>query len=366
MKRFLLFLICFPVALATSYPAYTLEELYTRADYVAYGTVETTEQERDRTTLTLVDHEVLLGDETIDVLTWFTTKDIAGLTIPAAGDRVLVFAYVGGERLSPMVGFAHGLFTVTNDRYVNASGYAITLDDEDALGLTTEQRDGVAIKQVQEALAAPTFAERSAADAEVKPSETEEHDTVETREIPITVSQALLDEAVFARALAAWNTAFAGQARIVATASDEPAIAIGPADQLADAVSVTYRADGQLFSEVNVRTSSALVFNALLLELGVHAGAQPGTSPAVTTALPTSERILSSADVDAVLSRVTHVLGDMNQDGVVDFLDLVLLAAQHGERGIHLPGDLNNDGVVDDADVAILKEHYSFTAPEKP
>ena len=50
------------------------------------------------------------------------------------------------------------------------------------------------------------------------------------------------------------------------------------------------------------------------------------------------------------------VVGDLNNDGVVDAADLTILLNQWGTAGT---ADLNNDGVVDAADLAILLGNWS-------
>lgn len=54
---------------------------------------------------------------------------------------------------------------------------------------------------------------------------------------------------------------------------------------------------------------------------------------------------------------------DLNQDGQIDFYDLIELAKAYGQQGINSRADLNSDGVVDDKDLQILKQSYVFGSP---
>ena len=50
--------------------------------------------------------------------------------------------------------------------------------------------------------------------------------------------------------------------------------------------------------------------------------------------------------------------GDINQDGIVDFADLVLLAQHYGQSGTFAQGDLTGDGTVNFAGLVILAQDY--------
>jgi hypothetical protein len=49
---------------------------------------------------------------------------------------------------------------------------------------------------------------------------------------------------------------------------------------------------------------------------------------------------------------------DINQDGVVNILDMVLLAKNFGKTGIDVVGDINGDGKVDALDLDMLIKHF--------
>jgi hypothetical protein len=49
---------------------------------------------------------------------------------------------------------------------------------------------------------------------------------------------------------------------------------------------------------------------------------------------------------------------DINQDGVVNILDMVLLAKNFGKVGNNVVGDVNGDGKVDALDLDMLSKHF--------
>ena len=53
---------------------------------------------------------------------------------------------------------------------------------------------------------------------------------------------------------------------------------------------------------------------------------------------------------------------DVNQDGVVNIVDLILAASQFGQVGTHLTGDVNGDGKVDVADLILISAGLSGNA----
>lgn len=69
------------------------------------------------------------------------------------------------------------------------------------------------------------------------------------------------------------------------------------------------------------------------------------------------------ADITRLLSSVNAVPGDLTGDGVVDFLDLLELAAAFGNRGVNLPADLDSDGTVTREDLRLLRDNYVFSEP---
>ncbi|MBI1927331.1 hypothetical protein HYR99_24210 [Candidatus Poribacteria bacterium] len=53
---------------------------------------------------------------------------------------------------------------------------------------------------------------------------------------------------------------------------------------------------------------------------------------------------------------------DVNKDGVVNVLDLVIVASQFGQSGDSLTGDANGDGVVNVLDLVTVASHFGERA----
>jgi len=58
------------------------------------------------------------------------------------------------------------------------------------------------------------------------------------------------------------------------------------------------------------------------------------------------------------LAEVPLLLGDANEDGVVDVSDLILVGKDFGKTGIGLDGDVNGDEVVDISDLLLVGLHF--------
>jgi carboxyl-terminal processing protease len=63
--------------------------------------------------------------------------------------------------------------------------------------------------------------------------------------------------------------------------------------------------------------------------------------------------------LDRLASEVafSHVL-DLNHDGIVDLLDLVLISKEFGKKIANLDADINQDGVIDISDLVLLGKHF--------
>lgn len=68
-------------------------------------------------------------------------------------------------------------------------------------------------------------------------------------------------------------------------------------------------------------------------------------------------------ELDRLAGLADAVPGDLTGDGLVDFLDLLELSRNFGQRGVNLPGDLDSDGTVTMDDLRLLRENYVFTEP---
>ena len=74
----------------------------------------------------------------------------------------------------------------------------------------------------------------------------------------------------------------------------------------------------------------------------------------------------------SMFSRAPPTPWDVNDDGKVDIIDLVTVAAVFGTAGVGLPGDANGDGIVSIIDLVTVASHFGETtalvagAPELP
>jgi hypothetical protein len=68
----------------------------------------------------------------------------------------------------------------------------------------------------------------------------------------------------------------------------------------------------------------------------------------------------------ATVSIVSSLLGDLNNDGKIDYRDLAIFASSYGttqgQSGFNKAADLNNDGKIDYKDLAILGGNYGKTS----
>lgn len=96
------------------------------------------------------------------------------------------------------------------------------------------------------------------------------------------------------------------------------------------------------------------------LTMGLTAGAEGVLRPGLVAG---GAAEVSAAEAAMVVSAAAAIPGDLTADGVVDFDDLLALAAQFGRRGINLPADLDGDGVVTMDDLAELRQLYEFLPP---
>lgn len=105
---------------------------------------------------------------------------------------------------------------------------------------------------------------------------------------------------------------------------------------------------------------------ALIPAFGVVLGGALGQGALDPYVDPGAPRLPTAAEAEALSEQRSALPGDLNRDGVVDFEDLLLLAAEYGRRGLNLPSDLDRDGVVGDGDLDLLRSAYTFTGPASP
>ncbi len=141
------------------------------------------------------------------------------------------------------------------------------------------------------------------------------------------------------------------------------AVLFGP-----DALSLTLGRGDSRTTEVLVNpTVGSLLEPVLLHELGVLIGLPEGGVGVMAHAVVAGTLEPTEADLAALAALRTYRPEDLNQDGVVDFYDLVEFSRQYGRSGVNLAADLNGDGTVDEADLAQLEEAYEFLPPsERP
>ena len=72
--------------------------------------------------------------------------------------------------------------------------------------------------------------------------------------------------------------------------------------------------------------------------------------------------LMSTGSIDYNVA-VAGPAGDVNNDGVVNFSDLLIVAQNYGKPGTFGDGDFNGDGIVNFADLLSLAQNYGQTAP---
>src|SRR5580765_7708140 len=86
---------------------------------------------------------------------------------------------------------------------------------------------------------------------------------------------------------------------------------------------------------------------------GPPSEAAPAASPPQATVQPGAGRAGQSPTV----------LGDINNDGIVDIRDYGVWRQAFGATDCGNPADLNNDGIVDIRDYGIWREHFGQIGP---
>ena len=83
----------------------------------------------------------------------------------------------------------------------------------------------------------------------------------------------------------------------------------------------------------------------------------PGDYPVTVTATSNTDSTMTAEVTTTTTIEPPPTPWDVNDDGIVNIQDLVLVAAQLGESGEDLQGDLNRDGTVNIQDLVIVASH---------
>ena len=106
--------------------------------------------------------------------------------------------------------------------------------------------------------------------------------------------------------------------------------------------------------------------NSIVLEAGAAAEVtltvagdlftEPGDYPITVTATSGTDSMMT-AEITTTTTIEMPTPWDVNDDGIVNILDLVLVADQLGESGEDLKGDVNGDGTVNILDLVLVASH---------
>ena len=84
---------------------------------------------------------------------------------------------------------------------------------------------------------------------------------------------------------------------------------------------------------------------------------KPGDYPITVTAISGTDSTMTAEVTTTTTIEVPPTPWDVNDDGIVNIQDLVLVAGQLGESGEDLKGDINGDGIVNIQDLVIVASH---------
>ena len=83
----------------------------------------------------------------------------------------------------------------------------------------------------------------------------------------------------------------------------------------------------------------------------------PGDYPITVTATSGTDSTMTAEVTATTTIEMPPTPWDVNDDGIVNIQDLVLVAGQLGESGEDLKGDINDDGIVNIQDLVIVASH---------
>ena len=318
---------------------------------------------------------------------------VDGMPSFAEGDRVLLFLDAEEGRASATIGLWQGAFKVTQRGFENARGETLVVDTDGVLTIGREAGDAAAVVRALEDLrdAEPDGSTSDEDSDAVRVDDTEAVSEDMSPEAPAAGSEEADDADASAEVAPAFTLAFnsgsvpaaaADAAQqiwqtagvdVAVTITDEApnAIEVGPAERFGSGIiSLSLRGSDDEGSRVLLNPGRRdMQDKAVAAELAFLAGVQPQVTGWLSGALPSDEQAQpNSADAAALRAALGRIPEDVNDDGVVDFYDLVQVASSVGESGPGLLEDLDASGTVDQEDIDLLKARYEFTpaSPDGP
>lgn len=318
-------------------------------------------------------------------------------------ETYLVAAYQQDGLASPIVGFRQGVWRLDDEGFTDLDGTALAVADDgrpvradvgagasqvlfavrsvlagDVEASATEgdvPATGAAEGAQSETPSAPDAAPADPAGDDAASEDAEDQAaTMTPRPLEVAYDVAdeggplLLSESV-ARAAQVWRDAIgdAVDLSLVSRPGSADLVRYGP-DGLfgSDTFSLTTVASDGAVTVYVSPTAGSFATAALVHELGVLIGLREGGTGVMASALTGSDITPTAAEVEELVQLSLYQPADLTRDGVVDFADLLELAARYGERGVNLPGDIDGDGTVDDADLDLLEQSYRFSPLPAP
>lgn len=128
-------------------------------------------------------------------------------------------------------------------------------------------------------------------------------------------------------------------------------------------LSVQEQADESKIKVLVNPSSPDLLERIIYHESGLLIGLEPKKKGVMNPAITDGKSELGELEALQLSNLYKYDKADLNQDGQIDFYDLIELSKAFGQQGINSRADLNSDGVVDNKDLEILKESYVFGSP---
>ncbi len=128
-------------------------------------------------------------------------------------------------------------------------------------------------------------------------------------------------------------------------------------------LSVQEQADESKIKVILNPSTPDMLERVIYHETGLLIGLETRKKGIMNPAISDSTAVLGELEAMQLSDLYKYDKADLNQDGQIDFYDLIELAKAFGQQGINSRADLNSDGVVDSKDLEILKESYVFGSP---